>query len=378
MREKSKSYRNYTQKKKPGNKNKASVSLEDPVPSKQEASYSFITNNDRFIYWIKCFLLRYWEDFQESFDIHWEDAVDNENIYFEHIIRVSEKPADTDEHGSTADGTINRVLYTVTVYRTNNKIQIQGNSRQHWVRKEFPELKKVIDDSFSESVETRSIVKSYNKLFDTDFDMDFFEDSNMTAYVSTPSRDPEQRKTPPILIESVENSHKPEKAIIAPADLIADDQLPQEKRIIKLNDHNEAVNLPVRASDKKYQEKIDILFDLVKDLTAKLKSLENENEELKNQVETLKANLQLPDVQQLQNDINHTVENKIKEFQMNVTQKLDKVTEQKIETINTEKDEMNAKFENHKMIIKSSISSDKKLLEEKIDTLTLSLEKSKQ
>ena len=105
--------------------------------------------------------MRYWEDFQESFDIHWEDAVDNENIYLEHIIRVSEKPADTDEHGSTADGTINRVLYTVTVYRTNNKIQIQGNSRQHWVRKEFPELKKVIDDFSSESVETRSIVKSY-------------------------------------------------------------------------------------------------------------------------------------------------------------------------------------------------------------------------
>ena len=43
--------------------------------------------------------------------------------------------------------------------------------------------------------------------------------------------------------------------------------------------------------------------------------------------------------------------------------------------ISSEKDEMNAKFENHKMIIKSSISSDKKLLEEKIDTLTLSLEK---
>ena len=33
-----------------------------------------------------------------------------------------------------------------------------------------------------------------------------------------------------------------------------------------------------------------------------------------------------------------------------MTQKLDKVTEQKIETINVEKDEMNAKFENHKMI----------------------------
>ena len=220
------------QKKKPGNKNKASVSLDDPIPSKQEASYSFITNNNRFIYWIKCFLLRYWEDFQESCDIHGEDAVDNENIYLEHIIRVSEKPADTDEHGSTADGTINRALYTVTVYRTNNKIQIQGNSRQYWVRKEFPELNKVADDFFSESVETRSIVKSYNKLFDTDFDMDFFEDSNMTAYVSTPSRDPEQRKTPPILTESEENSHKTEKAIIVPADLIADDQLPQEKRII--------------------------------------------------------------------------------------------------------------------------------------------------
>ena len=80
---------------------------------------------------------------------------------------MSEKPADTDEHGSTADGTINRALYTVTVYRTNNKIQIQGNSRQYWVRKEFPKLKKVIDDFFSESVETRSIVTSYNKVYST-------------------------------------------------------------------------------------------------------------------------------------------------------------------------------------------------------------------
>ena len=42
-------------------------------------------------------------------------------------------------------------------------------------------------------------------------------------------------------------------------------------------------------SDKKYQEQVDILFDLVEDLTAKLKSLENENKELKNQVETLEA-----------------------------------------------------------------------------------------
>ena len=133
--------------------------------------------------------------------------------------------------------------------------------------------------------------------------------------------------------------------------------------------------MPVAASDKKYQENIEILFDSVEDLTAKLKSFENENKELKNRVETLKANLQLPDVQQLQNDINHTIENKIKKLQLNVTQKLDKVTEQKIETINAEKDEMNAKFENHKMIIKSSISSDKKLLEEKIETLTPNLEK---
>ena len=85
--------------------------------------------------------------------------------------------------------------------------------------------------------------------------------------------------------------------------------------------------------------------------------------------------LQLPDVQQLQNVINYTIENKIKELQLNVTQKLDKVTEPKIETINAEKDEMSAKFENHKMIIKSSISSDKNLLEEKIETLTLNLEK---
>ena len=110
--------------------------------------------------------------------------------------------------------------------------------------------------------------------------------------------------------------------------------------------------MPVVTGDKKHHENIEKLFDLVEDLTAKLKSLVNENKELENQVETLKANLQLNDVRQLQKDINHTIENKIKELQLNVTQKLDKVTEQKIETINPEKDEMNAKFENHEMIVK--------------------------
>ena len=43
----------------------------------------------------------------------------------------------------------------------------------------------------------------------------------MTAYVSTPSRNTERRKTPPILTELEENLHKTEKSIIAPADLIA-------------------------------------------------------------------------------------------------------------------------------------------------------------
>ena len=143
MRGTSKSYRNYTRKKKPGNKNKA-ASFEDPFPNKQEALYLFVTNNDRFICRIKCFLLRYWEDFHESFYIHWENAVDNENIYIAHIIRASEKPAYADEDGSTADGLVNLPVYTVTAYRTNNKIQIQRNSVQCWIREEFHKLEKIL------------------------------------------------------------------------------------------------------------------------------------------------------------------------------------------------------------------------------------------
>ena len=46
---------------------------------------------------------------------------------------------------------------------------------------------------------------------------------------------------------------------MAPAGLTANDQLPQEERIIKSDGYNEAVNLPVATSDQEYHKKIEKL-----------------------------------------------------------------------------------------------------------------------
>ena len=197
MRTKSKSNRSYTQNKKKKKIQEAGTCVEDPTPSKQEASYSFIVNNERFPYWIKSSVLRYWEDFKDSFDVHWNDAVDNENAYVEHSIKVSEKPQNDEQDSTTDRPPVNRAMYTITVYRTNNKFQVQGNYRQHWVRKEFPMLQQVIDDFFNDSEEARSIVKSYNKIFDSNLDMDILEDPDIKDYFIIESRDPAPTKTPP-------------------------------------------------------------------------------------------------------------------------------------------------------------------------------------
>ena len=73
--------------------------------------------------------------------------------------------------------------------------------------------------------------------------------------------------------------------------------------------------------------------------------------------------------------LNQSIDNKVKEFQLKVTQKLDHVAETKIETINVAKDEINAKLEDHKMKAKSNITSNKKLLDEKIEALKSDLVK---
>ena len=131
------------------------------------------------------------------------------------------------------------------------------------------------------------------------------------------------------------------------------------------------------------QNELSKLSGVVKELTAKIELLENKNKELTKQVETLSNKIQQPDPEEMQNEIktiaetvlNKSINNKVKDFQLKVTQKLDHVAETKIETISVAKDEINAKLEDHKMIVKSNITSDKKLLDEKIEALKLDLEK---
>ena len=52
---------------------------------------------------------------------------------------------------------------------------IQGNYRQHWVRKEFPPLQEVINDFCSQSDQNRSIIQFYNKTFDTNLELDILD-----------------------------------------------------------------------------------------------------------------------------------------------------------------------------------------------------------
>ena len=105
------------------------------------------------------------------------------------------------------------------------------------------------------------------------------------------------------------------------------------------------------------QNELSKLSGVVKELTAKIELLENKNKELKKQVETLSNKIQQPDPEKMQNEIrtiaetvlNQSIDNKVKDFQLKVTRKLDHVAERKIETINVAKDEINAKLEDHKM-----------------------------
>ena len=120
--------------------------FEVPVPSKEEAAYNFTVSNKRFHYWLKCIILRYWEDLKDAFDIAWNDAVDKEDVFVEHHTKVSEKDEYEDLEYAEDRPIVNNTLHTITVYRSKHRFMIQGNSRQYWVRKEFPELQIVVDN----------------------------------------------------------------------------------------------------------------------------------------------------------------------------------------------------------------------------------------
>ena len=87
MRSKETNYRDYTQKKKKKTKFLGNIS-EEPVPSKEEAAYTFTVSEERFPYWISCLVLLYWEDLQNTFEVSWSDAVDKENVLVEHLIKM--------------------------------------------------------------------------------------------------------------------------------------------------------------------------------------------------------------------------------------------------------------------------------------------------
>ena len=130
--------------------------FEIPMPSKQEVAYSFIVNEERFPVWIPCIILRYWEDLQDMFDIDWNDAHDKEGNIIEHIIQVSTLPEDKDEMGTS----VNNCMCTLTVYRTKNKLRIQGNYRQYWARKEFVDQQNTVN-FFTKPNKDWLIVKAY-------------------------------------------------------------------------------------------------------------------------------------------------------------------------------------------------------------------------
>ena len=43
--------------------------FESPVASEQEAVFSFYTNSENFLTWMKCFCLRHWTDLCDEFDM---------------------------------------------------------------------------------------------------------------------------------------------------------------------------------------------------------------------------------------------------------------------------------------------------------------------
>ena len=73
---------------------------------------------------------------------------------------------------------------------------IQGNYRQHWVRKEFTNIKTTVDKYFADPNETRSIVETYNEVFCTKLDINFMEiDPIIKSYFATTSRDIDKAST---------------------------------------------------------------------------------------------------------------------------------------------------------------------------------------
>ena len=116
------------------------------------------------------------------------------------------------------------------------------------------------------------------------------------------------------------------------------------------------------------------------DFTNKIKELGNKNQELSNELPEISKSINPEKIKQdikeiAEKVITQDIEDKVKEIQKNAFQKLDKLVDEKIQIINIEKDDINSKFEDRKMKVKSDIALEKASLEQKIDTLTSDLKK---
>ena len=86
---------------------------------------------------------------------------------------------------------------------------IQGNYSQHWVTKEFTDIKTMVDKYFANPNETRSIVETYNEVFSTKLDINFMEnDPIIKSYFTTTSRDTDKASTPNELVFVLTNKSK--------------------------------------------------------------------------------------------------------------------------------------------------------------------------
>ena len=353
MRTRGKSIRDYVlNNKKKETKTAEGKNFEIPAPSKEEAAYNFTVSNERFHYWLKCIILRYWEDLKDAFDIAWNDAVDKEDVCVEHHIKVSEKDEYEDLEYAKNRSIVNNTLYTITVYRSKHKFTIQGNSRQYWIRKEFPELQTVVDNCLTRenSDEAKTIIESYSQVFKSNLDSDILNDPVIKSYFATTSRDTTIRRAPPAL----------EKIVIMPnipiTDLAADEkekdfidltdspimskenQTTDSKGISTTNTILQKIDDELKGSETITPEKHTQLKQFIADTIQSLMS--DFTNEISKSINSEKIQQDIKEI--AEKVLTQDIEDKVKEIQKNAFQKVDKLVDEKIQIINMEKDDINS------------------------------------
>ena len=159
--------------------------FESPGAPEQEAVFSFYTNSERFLTWMKCFRLRYWTDLCDEFDI----VRDKFGVLIVLQLKVSllEGCEISESEQNFRLNEKNRSLYTITCYRTTNNILIQGICRHFWVESEFPQFKRIIDQFHDNDL-------SLTELYNVQFERELVKDS--TLEFSEDDTDFEQEENP--------------------------------------------------------------------------------------------------------------------------------------------------------------------------------------